>query len=167
MAYGARLESGLGAIPQGFKSPILRQRKPSPSCGGFASFPLCLIPFVAILVISAAVACPSGQRSAPRKRVWGQPHRGFKSHRHRHTFSREYIMRVLTASPYRESLSRTKKWDSQRNLDLVPVAGSPRGTGSAMVLPIGPLPQRHWSIRGTDVPRKHQLFFPFGNRSPG
>ena len=26
MAYGARLESGLGAIPQGFKSPILRQK---------------------------------------------------------------------------------------------------------------------------------------------
>ena len=26
MAYGARLESGLGAIPQGFKSPILRSK---------------------------------------------------------------------------------------------------------------------------------------------
>jgi hypothetical protein len=26
VAYGARLESGLGAIPQGFKSPILRQK---------------------------------------------------------------------------------------------------------------------------------------------
>ena len=25
MAYGARLESGLGASPQGFESPILRQ----------------------------------------------------------------------------------------------------------------------------------------------
>ncbi len=34
-------------------------------------------------VTSSAVACPSGQRSTPRKRVWGQPHRGFKSHRHR------------------------------------------------------------------------------------
>ena len=30
MAYGARLESGLGETPQGFKSPILRQRKPAP-----------------------------------------------------------------------------------------------------------------------------------------
>jgi hypothetical protein len=78
-----------------------------------------------------------------------------------------FFSRIHNAGPYRESLPRTKKWDSQRNLDLVPVAGSPRGTGSAMVLPIGPLPQRHWSIRGTDVPRKHQLFFPFGNRSPG
>lgn len=28
MAYGARLESGLGAIPQGFKSPILRMAVP-------------------------------------------------------------------------------------------------------------------------------------------
>ena len=31
-----------------------------------------------------AVACPSGLRSTPRKRVWVQAHRGFKSHRHRH-----------------------------------------------------------------------------------
>ena len=27
MAYGARLESGLGVTPQGFESPILRQMK--------------------------------------------------------------------------------------------------------------------------------------------
>src|SRR5918996_987873 len=31
----------------------------------------------------AAVACPSGLRTTPRKRVWGQPPRGFESHRHR------------------------------------------------------------------------------------
>ena len=31
-----------------------------------------------------AVACPSGLRSTPRKRVRGQLLRGFKSHRHRH-----------------------------------------------------------------------------------
>ena len=35
-------------------------------------------------VTSPAVACPSGLRSTPRKRVWVQAHRGFKSHRHRH-----------------------------------------------------------------------------------
>jgi hypothetical protein len=29
------------------------------------------------------VACPSGLRSAPRKRVLGKLNRGFKSHRHR------------------------------------------------------------------------------------
>ena len=34
-------------------------------------------------VPSSAVACPSGLRSTPRKRVWVQAHRGFKSHRHR------------------------------------------------------------------------------------
>ena len=34
-------------------------------------------------VPSPAVACPSGLRSTPRKRVWVQAHRGFKSHRHR------------------------------------------------------------------------------------
>ena len=28
MAYGARLESGLGASPQGFESPILRHCSP-------------------------------------------------------------------------------------------------------------------------------------------
>ena len=35
-------------------------------------------------VASSTVACPSGLRSTPRKRVWGRLHRGFKSHRHRH-----------------------------------------------------------------------------------
>ena len=35
------------------------------------------------LVTCSAVACPSGLRSTPRKRVWGRLHRGFKSHRHR------------------------------------------------------------------------------------
>ena len=34
-------------------------------------------------VISPAVACPSGLRSTPRKRVMVHRHRGFKSHRHR------------------------------------------------------------------------------------
>ena len=34
-------------------------------------------------VASSTVACPSGLRSTPRKRVWGRLHRGFKSHRHR------------------------------------------------------------------------------------
>ena len=36
-----------------------------------------------VLVGFSAVACPSGQRSTPRKRVWVKAHRGFKSHRHR------------------------------------------------------------------------------------
>lgn len=40
MAYGARLESGLGAIPQGFKSPILRQ----PRQGGLRAALTCLYP---------------------------------------------------------------------------------------------------------------------------
>lgn len=31
----------------------------------------------------AEVACPSGLRSTPRKRVWVKVHRGFKSHRYR------------------------------------------------------------------------------------
>ena len=34
-------------------------------------------------VISPAVACPSGRRCDTRNVVWGQTHRGFKSHRHR------------------------------------------------------------------------------------
>ena len=36
-------------------------------------------------VPSSAVACPSGLRSTPRKRVRVHALRGFKSHRHRHT----------------------------------------------------------------------------------
>ena len=35
-------------------------------------------------LLFAAVMCPSGLRSTPRKRVWVKAHRGFKSHRHRH-----------------------------------------------------------------------------------
>ena len=31
MAYGARLESVLGASPRGFESPILRQTRPQPT----------------------------------------------------------------------------------------------------------------------------------------
>ena len=34
-------------------------------------------------VPSSAVACPSGLRRTPRKRLWVQAHRGFKSLRHR------------------------------------------------------------------------------------
>ena len=40
MAYGARLESGLGETPQGFKSPILRHVKE----GTFLCPLLCLYP---------------------------------------------------------------------------------------------------------------------------
>jgi hypothetical protein len=38
-------------------------------------------------VASSAVACPSGLRSAPRKRVWAQVHPGFESLRHRQVMS--------------------------------------------------------------------------------
>ena len=47
---------------------------------GFLTDPVAPVP-------SSAVACPSGRRSTPRKRVRGQPLRGFKSHRHRHSIS--------------------------------------------------------------------------------
>ena len=41
MAYGARLESVLGASPRGFESPILRGKNPldSSNLGGFWFFP--------------------------------------------------------------------------------------------------------------------------------
>ena len=35
MAYGARLESGLGVTPQGFESPILRQMKAAKRMAAF------------------------------------------------------------------------------------------------------------------------------------
>ncbi len=70
--------------PQGFESPILRAiRLIIIGRPRRRLTPLALLTID--LVLSFAVACPSGQRSAPRKRVWGQPHRGFKSHRHRHS----------------------------------------------------------------------------------
>ena len=40
MAYGARLESVLGASPRGFESPILRHRTPEPA--QVPGFSLCL-----------------------------------------------------------------------------------------------------------------------------
>ena len=36
MAYGARLESVLGASPQGFESLILRSKSPQKTLGAFA-----------------------------------------------------------------------------------------------------------------------------------
>ena len=69
MAYGARLESVLGASPRGFESPILRHRTPGP-----LQVPGFLLP-VAPLVFRApsgpATVCAAGRRparepSAPR-----------------------------------------------------------------------------------------------------
>ena len=87
----------VGSNPSGVQIPYPPPVEALAPCEGFAICPRCLIPASAVLVISAAVACPSGQRSAPRKRVWGQPHRGFKSHRHRHTFSRGSFSRIFLA----------------------------------------------------------------------
>ena len=43
MAYGARLESVLGASPRGFESPILRHRIPGPvEVPGFLYFRMCV-----------------------------------------------------------------------------------------------------------------------------
>ena len=62
MAYGARLESVLGASPRGFESPILRHRTPGP-----VEVPGFLLP-VAPLVFRApsgpAAVCAGGRRSA-------------------------------------------------------------------------------------------------------
>ena len=69
MAYGARLESVLGASPRGFESPILRHRTPGP-----VEVPGFLLP-LASLVFRApsgpATVCAAGRRparepSAPR-----------------------------------------------------------------------------------------------------
>ena len=58
MAYGARLESALGASPRGFESPILRKRI-NPHLGGLF---VCL--FVGIGVIRTGFAgAPSASRS--------------------------------------------------------------------------------------------------------
>ena len=62
MAYGARLESVLGASPRGFESPILRHRTPGP-----LQVPGFLLP-VAPLVFRApegpAAVCAGGRRPA-------------------------------------------------------------------------------------------------------
>ena len=50
MAYGARLESVLGASPRGFESPILRHRTPGPL----------QVPGFLLLVASLALRAPSG-----------------------------------------------------------------------------------------------------------
>ena len=65
-------------------------------------------------VTSPAVACPSGLRSTPRKRVWVQAHRGFKSHRHRQPF-RLHPRRTSCprASPARASAPATASWSGR------------------------------------------------------
>ncbi len=51
-------------------------------------------------VPSSAVACPSGLRSTPRKRVWAEVHPGFESLRHRQQCQRD-IDRQPEPSPAR------------------------------------------------------------------
>ena len=57
MAYGARLESVLGASPRGFESPILRHRTPEP-----AQVPGFLLPLASLvlLVVPLVFWAPSG-----------------------------------------------------------------------------------------------------------
>ena len=69
MAYGARLESVLGASPRGFESPILRHRTPGP-----LQVPWFLLPVVPLVLRAPsgpAAVCAGGRRparesSAPR-----------------------------------------------------------------------------------------------------
>ena len=57
MAYGARLESVLGASPRGFESPILRHRTPGP-----LQVPGFLLPLASLvlLVVPLVFWAPSG-----------------------------------------------------------------------------------------------------------
>ena len=76
MAYGARLESVLGASPRGFESPILRHQTPGPvEVPGFllplASLVLLVVPLVFRAPSGPATVCAAGRRparesSAPR-----------------------------------------------------------------------------------------------------
>ena len=76
MAYGARLESVLGASPRGFESPILRHRTPGPvEVPGFllplVSLVLLVVPLVFRAPEGRAAVCAGGRRparepSAPR-----------------------------------------------------------------------------------------------------
>ena len=63
--------------------PPHRSDRPRPVLDALNPEPSRFQGHVAARVPSPAVACPSGLRSTPRKRVWVQAHRGFKSHRHR------------------------------------------------------------------------------------
>ena len=69
MAYGARLESVLGASPRGFESPILRHRTPGPL--QVPGFLLLVAPLVFRAAEGPAAVCAGGRRparspSAPR-----------------------------------------------------------------------------------------------------
>ena len=65
MAYGARLESVLGASPRGFESPILRHRTPGPvEVPGFLLPVVPLVfraPFalVGLVLLCVALSCSS------------------------------------------------------------------------------------------------------------
>ena len=61
MAYGARLESVLGASPRGFESPILRHRTPGPlQVPGFLLFGAPLV----FRAAGPAAVCAGGRRPA-------------------------------------------------------------------------------------------------------
>ena len=68
MAYGARLESVLGASPRGFESPILRHRTPGPvEVPGFllpAAPPDLQPPRVLPALMGRAAVCAGGRRPA-------------------------------------------------------------------------------------------------------
>ena len=60
MAYGARLESVLGASPRGFESPILRHRTPGPL--QVPGFLLLVAPLVFRAAEGPAAVCAGGRR---------------------------------------------------------------------------------------------------------
>ena len=77
MAYGARLESVLGASPRGFESPILRHRTPGPlQVPGFLLFgtPLVFRAAARPLCVPVGGGTAAGPSGAPHRRclldVW-------------------------------------------------------------------------------------------------
>ena len=82
MAYGARLESVLGASPRGFESPILRHRTPGPlQVPGFLLPVMPLVfraPSGPAALMGRAAVCAGGRRparepSAPRASLGASP----------------------------------------------------------------------------------------------
>lgn len=69
MAYGARLESVLGASPRGFESPILRHRTPGPL--QVPGFLLLVAPLVFRAAEGPAAVCAGGRRPGLRVKMWG------------------------------------------------------------------------------------------------
>ena len=146
---GAADDGGLFGPPVAVPGRRLRPRpahrchRPRPRLDALTASSRISAGAAAARVTSPAVACPSGLRSTPRKRVWVQAHRGFKSHRHRQAIAPDHVVvrGVLPgqARRPRPRASGRSEPGSGSSASLCPTMRSPRE--APMARTVMPLPR--------------------------